>query len=297
MRVTVDGPFAPGPFVQRDRAFRENQPGTGYGRLRVSRAAGARRDRFADPACDTQHVVAVAEMTDGRLLAAVARKSSSRSPAAWTGPDDGRRRAHHRSGQRCSRARRSRCASRSGIRWRPAIAPTTSVSSIPRNVIRAFTCRYDGEPVFAARMSSGIAANPYLRFFVTARSSGELMFDWIDDAGDARFTERVAIERRLMLAALALRRARVAAAGAAQERHDRAVGAAFGHRLRRRRRARDAGGRRGQPGHAVGRAGRAALGRRDGQAELRSCHGDARTSMRGVAARYPRRRRAVRRRR
>lgn len=55
--------------------------------------------------------------------------------------------------------------------------------SIPRNVIRSFTCRYDGEPVFAARLSSGIAANPYLRFFVTARASGELVFDWTDDAG------------------------------------------------------------------------------------------------------------------
>ncbi len=32
--------------------------------------------------------------------------------------------------------------------------------SIPRNVIRSFVCRYNGEPVFSVRMSSGIAANP-----------------------------------------------------------------------------------------------------------------------------------------
>ena len=44
-----------------------------------------------------------------------------------------------------------------------------SGKSIPRNVIRTFACRYDGEPVFTARLSSGIAANPYLRFFVTAK--------------------------------------------------------------------------------------------------------------------------------
>ena len=55
---------------------------------------------------------------------------------------------------------------------------------IPRNVIRHFACRYNGEPVFAVRMSSGIAANPYLRFFVTARESGTLDFEWIDDAGE-----------------------------------------------------------------------------------------------------------------
>ena len=35
-----------------------------------------------------------------------------------------------------------------------------SGKSIPRNVIRTFTCRYNGDVVFSARLSSGIAANP-----------------------------------------------------------------------------------------------------------------------------------------
>jgi sulfur-oxidizing protein SoxZ len=64
--------------------------------------------------------------------------------------------------------------------------------SIPRNVIRTFTCRYDGTAVFSARLSSGIAANPYLRFFVTATKSGQLAFDWVDDAG-ARGSDQVAV--------------------------------------------------------------------------------------------------------
>lgn len=55
--------------------------------------------------------------------------------------------------------------------------------TIPRDVIQRFTCRYNGEPVFAVRMTQGIAANPYLRFFVTARESGTLDFEWIDDEG------------------------------------------------------------------------------------------------------------------
>ena len=54
---------------------------------------------------------------------------------------------------------------------------------VPRNVIRRFSCRYNGTPVFAVRVTSGIAANPYFRFFVTARESGPLEFEWIDDAG------------------------------------------------------------------------------------------------------------------
>ena len=64
--------------------------------------------------------------------------------------------------------------------------------SIPRNVIRTFTCRYDGDPVFVVRMSSGFAANPYLRFFVTARDSGELTFEWVDDSG-VRGSDRAAV--------------------------------------------------------------------------------------------------------
>ena len=63
---------------------------------------------------------------------------------------------------------------------------------IPRNVLTPFTCRYNGEPVFAARLSSGIAANPYLRFFVTARDSGQLTFEWVDDRG-VRGHDRAAV--------------------------------------------------------------------------------------------------------
>lgn len=64
---------------------------------------------------------------------------------------------------------------------------------VARNVIRNFACRYNGVSVFAVRMSSGIAANPYLRFFVTARESGTLDFEWVDDAG-ARGTAQAAVK-------------------------------------------------------------------------------------------------------
>ena len=64
--------------------------------------------------------------------------------------------------------------------------------SITRNVIRTFTCRYNDTVVFSARLSSGIAANPSLRFFVTAADSGELVFEWLDDAG-VRGSDRATI--------------------------------------------------------------------------------------------------------
>ena len=65
--------------------------------------------------------------------------------------------------------------------------------TIARNTIRAFRCRYNGVEVFRASLGSGIAANPYLRFFVTAVDSGELTFDWEDDAGE-RGDARASIE-------------------------------------------------------------------------------------------------------
>ena len=50
----------------------------------------------------------------------------------------------------------------------------------PRNVIDRFECRYGGVEVFRAVMGAGIAANPYLRFFVRARESGDIECRWVD---------------------------------------------------------------------------------------------------------------------
>ena len=55
--------------------------------------------------------------------------------------------------------------------------------TIARNTIKELVCRYDGRDVFRASLGSGIAANPYLRFFITARESGPLAFEWVDDNG------------------------------------------------------------------------------------------------------------------
>jgi len=54
---------------------------------------------------------------------------------------------------------------------------------IKRNVINAFSCRYNGVEVFRADLSSGIAANPFLQFYTIAEASGEFEFTWIDDEG------------------------------------------------------------------------------------------------------------------
>ena len=61
--------------------------------------------------------------------------------------------------------------------------------AIPKNVINTLTVRYNDTEVFRAEMGSGVAANPLLQFYTVAESSGEFVFDWVDDAGQ-RGTER-----------------------------------------------------------------------------------------------------------
>lgn len=54
---------------------------------------------------------------------------------------------------------------------------------LPRDLIRRFVCRYDGEPVFSAELHAAIAANPYLAFHTVATGSGVLSFTWEGDNG------------------------------------------------------------------------------------------------------------------
>ena len=65
-------------------------------------------------------------------------------------------------------------------------------SVLPRNLIRRFTCVYDGETVFAAELFPAVAANPLIAFSTIATVSGTLTFTWDGDNGFAQ-TERIAI--------------------------------------------------------------------------------------------------------
>ena len=54
---------------------------------------------------------------------------------------------------------------------------------IPRQIIRTFTCTYNGVEVFRADWHPAVAANPYLAFYTVATESGQLQFEWVDEAG------------------------------------------------------------------------------------------------------------------
>ena len=63
---------------------------------------------------------------------------------------------------------------------------------IARDIIRRFTCTYNGVEVFRADLYPAIAANPFFAFSTLAVESGTLEFHWTGDNGFS-VTETAAI--------------------------------------------------------------------------------------------------------
>jgi sulfur-oxidizing protein SoxZ len=57
---------------------------------------------------------------------------------------------------------------------------------VPRDIIRTFTCTFDGEPVFSMELQPAISANPYIAFPFRVERPGTLEFTWTNDAGEER---------------------------------------------------------------------------------------------------------------
>ena len=54
---------------------------------------------------------------------------------------------------------------------------------IPRDIINTFRVTYNGIEIFAAELSSAMAANPFITFTTLATESGTLEFHWTGDNG------------------------------------------------------------------------------------------------------------------
>jgi sulfur-oxidizing protein SoxZ len=70
--------------------------------------------------------------------------------------------------------------------------PDESGKILPRNIIKKFSCRYNGELVFSAEMFSAVSANPYLAFHTLATESGTLALTWESDGGFSQ-TENITL--------------------------------------------------------------------------------------------------------
>jgi len=84
--------------------------------------------------------------------------------------------------QRESPARRHHrgCASSSAAPdGKPGFATIRWVARRRATSFTRFECSYGGAEVFRASMGAGIAANPYLRFFVRAERSGDIECRWV----------------------------------------------------------------------------------------------------------------------
>lgn len=62
----------------------------------------------------------------------------------------------------------------------------TNGANIPRDIIRRFTCTYDGEEVFSADLFPAVSANPFIAFTLVAMTSGTIEFAWTDDGGETQ---------------------------------------------------------------------------------------------------------------
>ncbi len=54
---------------------------------------------------------------------------------------------------------------------------------IPRDIIRRFTCTYNGIEVYRVDLHPAVAANPLIAFTTIATETGTLSFQWAGDNG------------------------------------------------------------------------------------------------------------------
>ena len=56
--------------------------------------------------------------------------------------------------------------------------------TIPRQIINAFSAKFNGNEVFQMQLEPSISTNPYIVFQYKALESGTFDFEWIDDSGE-----------------------------------------------------------------------------------------------------------------
>jgi len=57
---------------------------------------------------------------------------------------------------------------------------------IPRDIIKRFEAKFDGQTFFAMDLAAAISANPYIAFPFKVEKAGSFEFTWTNDAGEER---------------------------------------------------------------------------------------------------------------
>jgi sulfur-oxidizing protein SoxZ len=56
-------------------------------------------------------------------------------------------------------------------------------TTIPVHIITDFVCRYGGGEVVRVKLEPGLSANPYFSFYLKAKKTGAVEFEWTDQDG------------------------------------------------------------------------------------------------------------------
>ena len=59
-------------------------------------------------------------------------------------------------------------------------------TEIPRDIIKRFEARFEGELVFAMDLAPAISANPYIAFPFKVERAGRFEMVWTNEAGETR---------------------------------------------------------------------------------------------------------------
>ena len=60
----------------------------------------------------------------------------------------------------------------------------TDGNTIPKQIINAFSAKFNGQEVFKMDLEASISTNPYIVFQYKAKETGTFDFDWLDDNGE-----------------------------------------------------------------------------------------------------------------
>ena len=60
----------------------------------------------------------------------------------------------------------------------------TDGNTIPKQIINAFSAKFNGQEVFKMDLEASISTNPYIVFQYKAIETGTFDFEWLDDNGE-----------------------------------------------------------------------------------------------------------------
>jgi sulfur-oxidizing protein SoxZ len=64
---------------------------------------------------------------------------------------------------------------------------------VPRLILNTFVAKFDGAEVFRMKLQPGIAANPFVSFYMRVPGPGEFELTWTEDGGETA-VERAKLE-------------------------------------------------------------------------------------------------------